>query len=111
MPLCPLHVVRGASEEQFDALGGAGKAALLSAFIANNGGVEEGNKFDRYVTVSSKGQHQHRNLPCLLFDSNEKDVAKRDVTLGDLRFPRRKVISSLNHKMKGEFGWDEEQNK
>ncbi len=45
-----------------------GKSALLSAFIANNGGVEEGNKFDRYVTVSSKGQHQHRNLPCLVLD-------------------------------------------
>jgi hypothetical protein len=48
----------------------------------------------------------------LLFDSNEKDETKRDVTtLGDLRFPQRKVIGSLNHKMKGEFGWDEEQNK
>ena len=45
-----MHDVRGASEEQFDVLGGAGKLVALSAFIANNGGVEEGNEVDRYVS-------------------------------------------------------------
>jgi hypothetical protein len=41
-----LHDVRGASEEQFDALGGTGKSVLLSASIANNGDVEGENDFD-----------------------------------------------------------------
>jgi hypothetical protein len=40
-----LHDVRGASEEQFDALGGTGKSVLLSASIANNGDVEGENDF------------------------------------------------------------------
>ena len=40
-----MHNVRGAYEEQFDALGGTGKSALLSASIANNGGVKEQNRF------------------------------------------------------------------
>ena len=39
-----MHDVRGASEEQFDTLDGTGKSVLLSAFIANNGGVEERNR-------------------------------------------------------------------
>ena len=39
-----MHDVRGASEEQFDALGGTGKSALLSASIGNNGGVKEQNR-------------------------------------------------------------------
>jgi hypothetical protein len=45
-----LHDVRGAPEEQFDALGGTGKSILLSASIANNGGVEGENEFDRDVS-------------------------------------------------------------
>jgi hypothetical protein len=55
------------------------------------------------------------NLPHVLslsFDANEKEEANRDVgSLSDCRFPRPKVIGSLNHSMKGEFRWDEEQSK
>jgi hypothetical protein len=48
------------------------------------------------------------NLPHVLslsFDANEKEEAKRDVgLLSGFHFPWPKVIGSLNHRMKGEFG-------
>ena len=40
-----MHDVRGVYEGQFDVLGGTGKSALLAVYIANNGGVEEQNRF------------------------------------------------------------------
>ena len=68
-----MHDVRGASEEQFDVLGGTGKSALLSLYIANNGGVEEQNRFVGDVSLlgrvdgvggvmwGSKAVHQHHS--------------------------------------------------
>ena len=40
-----MHDVRGAPREHFYVLGGTGKSALLSAFIANNGDVKGQNRF------------------------------------------------------------------
>ena len=58
--------------------------------------------------VSSKGKHKHRNLPYvshLLFDSNSKEKATRDVgSSSGLRFPWPNVFGSLNHEVKGEVG-------
>ena len=66
-------------------------------------------------TVSSKEvllMHKLTTYPLSLFRFEWEEDTKWDVgTLSGFRFPWPNVFGSLNHEVKGEFGWCGEQNK